>query len=106
MRLKDHSRATALTYFVSILRHEVSILRRKTAVCAGYLMSGLESTHSRTRFGVFELDLETGELRKSGVLLRLPPQPFKVLALLASRPAQLVTREELREQICGQRHFC
>ena len=68
-------------------------------------MSGLESAHSRTRFGVFELDLETGELRKSGVLLRLPPQPFKVLALLASRPAQLVTREELRKQIWGADTF-
>ncbi len=68
-------------------------------------MSGVESAHSRARFGVFELDLETGELRKSGVLLRLPPQPFKVLALLASRPAQLVTREELREQIWGSDTF-
>jgi TolB-like protein/DNA-binding winged helix-turn-helix (wHTH) protein/Flp pilus assembly protein TadD len=53
------------------------------------------------RFGVFDLDLQTGELRKSGVLLHLPPQPFKVLALLVSRPAQLVTREEIRNQIWG-----
>jgi DNA-binding winged helix-turn-helix (wHTH) protein/tetratricopeptide (TPR) repeat protein len=57
------------------------------------------------RFGIFELDLQTGELRKSGVLLRLPPQPFKVLALLASRPSQLVTREELRDQIWGKDTF-
>jgi Tol biopolymer transport system component/DNA-binding winged helix-turn-helix (wHTH) protein len=57
------------------------------------------------RFGVFELDLQTGELRKSGVLLHLPPQPFKVLTLLASRPAQLVTREEIRDQIWGTETF-
>ncbi len=63
------------------------------------------SAHSRVRFGVFELDLESGELRKSGVLLRLPPQPFKVLALLISRAAQLVTREEIREEIWGADTF-
>ena len=57
------------------------------------------------RFGVFELDLQTGELRKSGVLLHLPPQPFKVLTLLASRPAELVTREEIRDQIWGTDTF-
>ena len=61
--------------------------------------------HSRVRFGVFELDLQTGQLRKSGVLLHLPPQPFKVLTLLAGRPAELVTREEIRDQIWGTDTF-
>ncbi len=37
------------------------------------------------RFGVFELDLRNGELYRSGVRVRLQPQPFKVLALLACR---------------------
>ncbi len=55
----------------------------------------------KVRFGVFELDLQTAELRRSGVLLHLPPQPFKVLALLVSHPAQLVTREEIRHEIWG-----
>src|ERR1039458_8347319 len=68
-------------------------------------MSGLATARSRMRFGVFELDLETGELRKSGFLLHLPPQPFKVLALLVSRPAQLVTREEMRNQVWGTDTF-
>jgi eukaryotic-like serine/threonine-protein kinase len=68
-------------------------------------MSGLVSAHTTMRFGVFELDLQTCELRKSGVLLHLPPQPFKVLALLASRPSQLVTREEIRNQIWGTDTF-
>jgi adenylate cyclase len=63
------------------------------------------SSPSRVRFGIFELDLQTSELRKSGVVLRLPPQPFKVLALLASRPSQLVTRDELRDQIWGKDTF-
>jgi len=68
-------------------------------------MSGLATAHSRIRFGVFELDVQTGELRKSGFLLHLPPQPFKVLALLVSHPAQLVTREEMRDQIWGTDTF-
>jgi TolB-like protein/DNA-binding winged helix-turn-helix (wHTH) protein/Flp pilus assembly protein TadD len=64
-------------------------------------MTGPAPAHSKIRFGLFELDLQTGELRKSGVLLHLAPQPSKVLALLVSRPAQLVTREEIRDQIWG-----
>jgi len=48
---------------------------------------------SLLRFGIFELDLRTGELRKSGKLVRLAPQPFRLLALLASKPGELVTRE-------------
>lgn len=61
--------------------------------------------HSRVRFGVFELDLQAGELRKSGVLLHLPPQPFKILALLAGHPAELVTREEIRNHVWGTGTF-
>jgi DNA-binding winged helix-turn-helix (wHTH) protein len=53
------------------------------------------------RFGIFEVDLRNGELRKGGVLVKLQQQPFKVLALLVSRPGDIVTREELRDQIWG-----
>lgn len=60
---------------------------------------------SLLRFGVFEMDLATGELRKSGSLMHLSPQPFKVLALLASQPGRLVTREEIRQQIWGDSTF-
>jgi TolB-like protein/DNA-binding winged helix-turn-helix (wHTH) protein/Tfp pilus assembly protein PilF len=63
------------------------------------------SEASLLRFGVIELDLKTGELRKAGVLLHLPPQPFKILALLASRPGQLVTREEIQQEIWGSETF-
>ena len=57
------------------------------------------------RFGIFELDVTTGEMRKAGVLIHLPPQPFKILALLASRAGQLVTREEIHRQIWGSETF-
>ena len=51
------------------------------------------------RFGVFEVDLRTEELRKQGLKLRLPRQSFAVLSLLLERPGELVTREELREKL-------
>jgi cholera toxin transcriptional activator len=51
------------------------------------------------RFGVFELDLNGGELRKSGVKLRLQGQPFQVLALLLERAGEVVTREELQQKL-------
>jgi cholera toxin transcriptional activator len=51
------------------------------------------------RFGVFELDLAAGELRKNGAKLRLQEQPFQVLALLLERAGEVVTREELRQQL-------
>jgi DNA-binding winged helix-turn-helix (wHTH) protein len=61
---------------------------------------------SLLRFGVFELDLGTGELHKAGSLINLPPQPFKILVfLLASCPGQLVTREEIRRQVWGSDIF-
>ena len=49
------------------------------------------------RFGVYEADSQTGELRKSGVRLRLQDQPFQVLLLLMERQGELVSREELRQ---------
>jgi cholera toxin transcriptional activator len=51
------------------------------------------------RFGVFAADLAAGELRKNGVRIRLQEQPFQVLALLLERPAEVVTREELRQKL-------
>src|SRR5215212_3877420 len=51
------------------------------------------------RFGIFEADLRTGELRKRGVRVRLQEQPFQVLAALLARPGELVTREELQSRV-------
>jgi DNA-binding winged helix-turn-helix (wHTH) protein len=51
------------------------------------------------RFAAFELDLVAGELRKSGVRIRLQEQPFQVLAFLLQRPGDVVTREELRQKL-------
>ena len=51
------------------------------------------------RFGVFEADLRTGELRKNGMKVRLQEQPFQVLATLLERPGEMVAREELRQRL-------
>jgi Tol biopolymer transport system component/DNA-binding winged helix-turn-helix (wHTH) protein len=51
------------------------------------------------RFGVFEVDLRTGELRKAGVKLKFSGQPFQVLAILLERPGDVITREELQKRL-------
>jgi TolB-like protein/DNA-binding winged helix-turn-helix (wHTH) protein/Flp pilus assembly protein TadD len=51
------------------------------------------------QFGLFQLDLKAGELRKAGVRVKLQDQPFRVLALLVERAGQLVTREDLRQRV-------
>ena len=47
------------------------------------------------RFGVFEIDLQSGELRRDGLKVRLQEQPFQILAMLIERPGEMVTRENL-----------
>jgi len=59
-----------------------------------------QPTASRViRFGLFELDLQTGELRKQDREIKLQDQPFQVLVLLLRRPGEVVTREELRNAL-------
>ena len=51
------------------------------------------------RFGIFEVDLTTGELRRKGLRVRLQEQPFQVLRMLLERPGELVRREDLRQRL-------
>jgi DNA-binding winged helix-turn-helix (wHTH) protein len=54
------------------------------------------------RFGPFELDPKAGELRRDAQLVKLAPQPLKVLELLARRSGEVVTRSEIRDHVwCG-----
>jgi DNA-binding winged helix-turn-helix (wHTH) protein len=62
----------------------------------------LSATQQLLRFGVFELNLDTEELRKSEILLKLPPQPFRLLVLLASRAGQIVGREDIRREFWSE----
>jgi Tol biopolymer transport system component/DNA-binding winged helix-turn-helix (wHTH) protein len=57
------------------------------------------------RFGLFELDLQARELRKSGVRIKLQDQPFQILAMLLERPGEIVTREELQKRLWPEDTF-
>ena len=62
-------------------------------------MAETQSRPRLVRFGAFEADLQTGELRKDGVKLKFSGQPFQVLAILLERPGDVVTREELQKRL-------
>ncbi|HTS13341.1 MAG TPA: tetratricopeptide repeat protein [Candidatus Limnocylindrales bacterium] len=62
-------------------------------------MQATGSSAGTLRFGVFEADLRAAELRKHGIRIKLQEQPFQILALLLRHPGQLVTREELRQEL-------
>ena len=73
----------------------------------GVAMRQTDPPSAGWRFGVFEVDLQTGELTKRGMRLRLQEQPFRLLAILLEKPGELVTREELSPDlaadVCGFR---
>jgi TolB-like protein/DNA-binding winged helix-turn-helix (wHTH) protein/Tfp pilus assembly protein PilF len=60
---------------------------------------------SLLRFGAFELDLQNNELRRAGVLLKLSPQQFQVLRLLAEGAGQLQSREDIQREVWGTDTF-
>ena len=53
------------------------------------------------KFGIFELDAIAGELRRNGTLVRLPPQPFQILTLLARNSGEIVDRDRIRQEVWG-----
>src|SRR5258708_37687582 len=57
------------------------------------------------RFGVFQVNLAARELRKHGVRVRLPGQPFCILSILLEKPGEVVTREEMRQRLWSSDTF-
>jgi DNA-binding winged helix-turn-helix (wHTH) protein len=57
------------------------------------------------QFGPFEVNLETGELRKQGIRIRLQPKPWQILRTLLESPGSVVTREELRSRLWPEDTF-
>jgi Tol biopolymer transport system component/DNA-binding winged helix-turn-helix (wHTH) protein len=51
------------------------------------------------RFGAFEVDLAAGEVRKSGIRIKLQDRPFQILSVLLEQPGEVVTREELQKRL-------
>ena len=68
-------------------------------------MNNGEHSARIVRFGLFEADLQTGELRKNGLRVPLQGQPFQVCAILLKNSGGLVTREELRQQVWPEDTF-
>jgi len=64
----------------------------------GQPMTELEPAR-RYRFGIFEADATTGELRRKGVRIKMNGQPFQILTMLLERPGQLITREEISHKL-------
>jgi DNA-binding winged helix-turn-helix (wHTH) protein len=62
-------------------------------------MSEPQAARRLVRFGAFEADVQTGELRKDGVKLKFSGQPFQLLVILLERPSEVVTREELQKRL-------
>jgi len=57
------------------------------------------ATPRTLRFGPFELDVRSGELRKHGIKIRLHQQPFRILLMLLRQPGEVVLREEIRKEL-------
>src|SRR4029077_21273084 len=57
------------------------------------------------QFGLFELDLQARELRKSGIRIKLQEQPFQILSMLLERPGEIVSREELQKRLWPEDTF-
>ncbi len=70
-----------------------------------YNPASMPTISGQVDFGEFELDLQTGELRKSGTILKLQPQPASVLCLLVSEAGKLVSREDIRRRLWGESTF-
>src|SRR6202161_464273 len=57
------------------------------------------------RFGTFEVSLQSGEVRRAGVRIRVKQQPLKLLEVLLERPGEVVSREELRSRVWPNESF-
>ncbi len=68
-------------------------------------MQEFPSSVRSVRFGVFEVDLRTGELRKKGIRIRLQGQPYSLLTTLLKQHGEVVTREEIRSALWAQDTF-
>src|SRR3989442_15329983 len=69
------------------------------------LMEVFRPSHGTVRFGDFELDQDTGELRRGGIRIRLQEQPLQMLQILLEQPGKVVAREELQKRIWSSDTF-
>ena len=77
---------------------ELAINARLTALGC-LVQQPVSDAHRLVRFGVFEVDLRAGELRKGGAKVKITSQPFEVLTILLAHPGEVVTREEFQKRL-------
>jgi DNA-binding winged helix-turn-helix (wHTH) protein/TolB-like protein/Tfp pilus assembly protein PilF len=65
------------------------------------MKSGMTPRPGLRRFGIFELDESSGELRRNGTLIHLPPQPLEILKLLVGNAGEVVDRDRIRREVWG-----
>jgi Tol biopolymer transport system component/DNA-binding winged helix-turn-helix (wHTH) protein len=99
LQLEINKRSEVFVFgFLSVLNfgaHDSQVRRMEAAIRSRQLV----------RFGIFELDLRAGELRKQGVRIKLQGQPFQVLEMLLEQPGEVVTREELQQRVWADGSF-
>src|SRR5690242_19700983 len=83
----------------------VRCARDRLPVTRGGAMALEPRVAANLRFGTYEVDLKSGELRKQGKRIRLQDQPFRVLSVVLQRPGEVVTRDELRAEIWPEDTF-
>jgi TolB-like protein/Tfp pilus assembly protein PilF len=81
------------------IRREVQVLHFHSETWEVAVMGGIRPSEGSIRFGVFELNFTTGELRKQGVKIKLQEQPCQILQILLQSQGEIVTREELQQKI-------
>ena len=97
----SHCKGNGLVGY-SPLQFAKTVVKCATLPCSGELVPSVAPPSRILKFGVFEVDRETSELRKSGMRVKLVGQPFQVLLLLLEHPQQVVTREALKQRIWPQ----
>ncbi len=81
-----------------------SSVRKMLDFRAGPPMESLPS-HFVVRFGTYEVSLQSGEVRKAGLRIKVQQQPMKLLGILLEHPGEVVTREELRGRVWPSESF-
>src|ERR1700685_2897348 len=97
--------ANELTLQVSRLGLTLGSVRSVRLPCEP--KSAMESSppHSVVRFGTYQVSLQSGEVRKAGLRIRVQQQPMKLLEILLEHPGEVVTREELRSRVWPSESF-
>ena len=86
-------------------RREYDSRGDRLAILSGLGGPILEASTPKVRFGLFEVDIESGALRKQGVKIKLQEQPFQALVALLERPQEILTREELQKRLWPENTF-